>query len=239
MENLFVNTIYPAFMGEVSKFGIGAKCTFLRMSGCNLRCYKKTKGILCDTPEALEYGTGKSMSIYDILQELDIIGNKLVCLTGGEPLSQPGIVFLLEKMSALGYNVVIETNGSMKISGARHIKNVSFIVDFKGKSTGETSRMNHLNYPLMNGDDFLKFVVDDEEDYQGVKAWIAEHPDFKGNIAIGTFWGSKISYDSLMKSIHADGLNVYLNMQNHKMACLYDFYKDSTSFKEIFIPREL
>ena len=86
-RKLMVNTIYPAFMGEVNLLGIGAPCTFVRLSGCNLRCYKNTMGTLCDTPEALELKCGNPMSVDEVIMQLDRYAERpIVCLTGGEPL---------------------------------------------------------------------------------------------------------------------------------------------------------
>lgn len=232
---LNVNTIYPAFMGEVNKYGIGVPCTFVRLSGCNLRCYKKTKGILCDTPEALGK-SGKSLSESEIVDKVTLYGNKVVCLTGGEPLIQD-VGFLLRSLSNSGFHVVIETNGSVLIQNYRHIRNVSFIVDVKSKSSGESDKMHPVNYRVMDENDFVKFVIDTVEDYEEMKNWISQNSYFKGNIAVGLFWGSKMSYSDLMQSIHKDKLNVYLNMQTHKMSCLYDYYKDSLD--KITIPKEL
>lgn len=236
MEKLMVNTIYPAFMGEVSKFGIGAKCTFLRLSGCNLRCYKDTMGILCDTPEALDFKCGKAMDHWEILSTIAKYGNSLVCLTGGEPLMQD-VKKLLETLSSHGYDVVVETNGSKTIYPYRNIKNVSFVVDCKGVSSGESERMFEENYGLMDSGDFLKFVINDKEDYWEMRAWLGNHPKFKGNVAVGLFWGSKMGYQELMTTLQEDRLNVYVNMQTHKMAVMYDEYRDSV--QKLTIPKEL
>lgn len=235
-EKLMVNTIYPAFMGEVSKHGIGAKCTFIRLSGCNLRCYKDTMGILCDTPEALDFKCGKAMDHWDIFSSLTKYENSLVCLTGGEPLMQD-VKSLLETLSTYGCDVVVETNGSKPIYPYRNIKNVSFVVDCKGKSSGESEQMLEENYGLMDKDDFLKFVINDEKDYWEMREWIYNHPNFKGNVAVGLFWGSKMGYQELMTTLHEDRLNVYLNMQTHKMAVMYDEFK--VNVQSLIIPKEL
>ena len=236
MQNLMVKTIYPAFMGEVNRYGIGTKCTFLRLSGCNIRCYKKTKGILCDTPEALERNSGSLMSVEEIITKLDEIGNPLICLTGGEPLLQD-VSTLLTELSRRSYNVVIETNGTQNISPYKHIPNVSFIVDCKLSSTGEGGKMLPVNYSIMGPTDYLKFVVDTEEDYLEMLAWINNHPEFNSNLSVGLFWGSKLGYLELMEMIHQDGLNISLNMQTHKMAVMYDANRESV--QKLNIPREL
>lgn len=239
-KTLRVNTIYPAFMGEVNAHGIGAPCTFLRLAGCNLRCYFRTKGTLCDTPEALEPKSGKEMSVSEIANKVGRYGNKVVCLTGGEPLMQD-VKGLLTELSNRGHFVVVETNGSRSIAPYRHIRNVSFVIDVKSESSGENERMLEENYSLLCKDDFLKFVVDTEKDIVDFKKWVLSHDHLGCNIAVGTFWGSEISYAKLMEDVISVGwrLPVYLNMQTHKMACLYDHYKEDAEFKKIFIPREI
>lgn len=237
-KTLKVNTIYPAFMGEVNAHGIGVPCTFLRLAGCNLRCYYKTKGTLCDTPEALEMKGGKDMSVSEIVLQVKCFGRKVVCLTGGEPLMQD-VKELLTELSNNGHYVVVETNGSKSIVPYRHIRNVSFVVDVKSASSGESERMLEENYKLLDKNDFLKFVVDTEDDAKEFHRWVFSHDYLNCNIAVGAFWGSEVSYAKLMASIKTACQPVYLNMQTHKMACLYDHYKDKNEFREIFIPRDL
>lgn len=234
---LRVNTIYPAFMGEVNKHGIGAPCTFVRLAGCNLRCYLKTKGILCDTPEALTFKSGKEMSVSEIVNEVRDFGNKIVCLTGGEPLMQD-VEELLTELSNRGFHVVIETNGSRRIEPYRHIRNVSFVVDVKSESSGESEQMREENYSLLDENDFLKFVIDTEEDYREFCSWMVAHDYLKCKVAIGAFWGSEMSYEGLIKRTTSSFVRpIYLNMQTHKMACLYDLHKNEV--KDIFIPKDL
>ena len=240
MKTLKVNTIYPAFMGEVNVHGIGVPCTFVRLAGCNLRCYLKTKGILCDTPEALEMISGKDMSVSAILQEVRRLGRKVVCLTGGEPLMQD-VKELLTELSANGFYVAVETNGSYSIASYRHIRHVSFIVDVKSWSSGESERMHEDNYKLLDKDDFLKFVIDNEKDFSEFKLWMGVHYDIGCNVAVGTFWGSEISYAKLSEELlnYSSPVPVYLNMQTHKMACLYDRHRNDESFYDLFIPKDI
>lgn len=236
-KRLLVNTIYPAFMGEVNCHGIGVPCTFVRLAGCNLRCYLRTKECLCDTPEALEGKTGKVMSVAEIVNDVLAIGRHVVCVTGGEPLMQD-CKELFEQLTEWGFEVVVETNGSKPIFPYVEIKGVSFVVDYKTSSTGETEEMIHNNYHWMRGQDFLKFVIDTEEDYNEMKQWvIANGSSYRGNIGVGLFWGSKMTYQELMKRLHEDDIQAYLNMQTHKMCCLYDAYKDDVG--KVIVPKDL
>ncbi len=237
MKTLIVNTIYQGFAGEVNIHGVGARCTFVRLAGCNLRCYKNTMGILCDTPEALEF-CGNKMDIETIALEVERLGNPLVCLTGGEPLMQP-VEDLLELLTKKDNYVVIETNGSKSISRYRHFRRVSFVVDCKSSSSGESERMIEDNYALMDDRDYLKFVINDAKDYWEMREWISNHPDFEGTVAVGLFWGSKMGYQELMKNLLDDRLHVEVNMQTHKMACMYDYFKDCDNFSNIVIPKKL
>lgn len=238
MKTIKVNTIYPAFMGEVNIHGIGVPATFVRLSGCNLRCYYKTKGILCDTPEALSIKSGKDMTVGEIVNEVVRMRNKVVCLTGGEPLMQD-VRRLITELSSYGFYVVIETNGSMEVEPYRHFRNVSFVVDVKSASSGESERMLERNYSFLDSSDFVKFVIDTEKDFDEFVEWMTSHNWVTCNIAVGLFWGSELNYDWLIRHLNSLERHVFLNMQAHKMACLYDFYKDDKSFSDLFIPKDL
>lgn len=241
MGYLRVNTIYPAYMGECNKYGIGVPCTFIRLNGCNLRCYLKKKGTPCDTPEALSCEAGKHMEVSSIIKSVRNIGNKVICLTGGEPLLQDCTELLTELVNN-GFKVVVETNGTRSIAPYRHIKNVSFVVDCKAPSTGYYKDMaahEDETFFLLDKDDFIKFVIDDEEDLDVCRRFIeASEEVFDCNFAVGLFWGSKISYKTLM-NIMPKGNRIYLNMQAHKMQCMYDRFKGNWDFYKIVVPREL
>ena len=234
--SLRVNTIYPAFMGEINPYGIGAKCVFLRLAGCNIRCYKKTFGVLCDTPEALEMDSGNMMTEMEILTEVQKYNCNLVCLTGGEPLLQR-LTDLFTIFKSAGINVVVETNGTMPIRSYKHFDNVHIILDIKGPSTGEEKRMLASNYDLLEENDFFKFVVHDEKDYQHMKEFYENLSNTKAHRTAGLFWGSELGYIELINKLFEDDLKVDVNMQAHKMAVLYD--KNRDKLDDVFIPRNL
>lgn len=234
-EDLFVNTIYSAFMGEVNAFGIGHPCVFVRLSGCNLRCYS-SRGITCDTPEALNVG-GKAMSVDEILLELQKYKSSLICLTGGEPLMQYPLR-LLEELSKNNYNVVVETNGSKSILPYKHIRNVSFVVDVKSLSSGESEKMLEENYLVMDSNDYVKFVIDTERDYIQFLNWRISHGYMECQQAVGLCWGSKFSYGELFNRLQKDNVNVYMNIQAHKLQRLYDS-ADNKEIAKLLIPKNI
>lgn len=255
-ESLSVQIIYPSFMGEVNTFGIGAPCTFVRFYGCNLRCYSH-KGMECDTPEALTFKPS-NMSIRNVIRKVEELGNKIICLTGGEPLAQePNALYsLLSTLCEEGYSVVIETNGTKDISPIKSwqqqfpwMRDVSFVIDYKSPSTGVSDFFFKMsNVPLMGENDYLKFVVADEVDLaEFIKVrqkFVSDYGLTNVNFAVGLFWGaSKISYKFLLSKLQAlpkyGGKGVYVNMQTHKMVCMYDEFKGSEQFLNTFIPKDL
>lgn len=236
-----LKTVYKAFMGEVNRFGIGSPCTFVRLAGCPLRCYKSTKGSLCDTPEALSVTSGEEVLISEVIDRVKKEGNRVICLTGGEPLMQENSAELVKQLVRAGFFVVIETSGAVPIDDVVGMLGVYFVLDVKSPSTGEHLRMLPTNYALLEHTDYVKFVVDTEDDYEFFAKWVEEHSDCKAKVSVGLYWGSKMSYKTLLEKLHNDGFankGVYLNMQTHKLCCLYD-ETPTEQVTKTFVPREL
>ena len=76
--------------------------TFVRLSGCNLRCS------FCDT----EFDSFEEWTIEEIVQEVRRHPTEWVCITGGEALLQD-IVPLCTALKDAGYHLHIETNGTV------------------------------------------------------------------------------------------------------------------------------
>ncbi|KKO19968.1 MAG: hypothetical protein BROFUL_01316 [Candidatus Brocadia fulgida] len=100
-----INEIFKSIQGETSYAGL--PCIFIRITGCNLRCS------YCDTTYAYEEGT--EMPIGSILERVAGFNIKLVCVTGGEPLSDKDTPSLIEELLGKNYTVLVETNGSYDI----------------------------------------------------------------------------------------------------------------------------
>ena len=92
--------IFKSTQGE--GLDIGLTTTFIRLSGCNLRC------VLCDTKYA--WTEFKEMTANEIASEVFKLGCRNICITGGEPLLQD----LTELLDLLRHRrVTIETNGTI------------------------------------------------------------------------------------------------------------------------------
>jgi organic radical activating enzyme len=145
--NLTVNEIFYSIQGESVHTGL--PCVFVRLTGCNLRC------TYCDTQYAFD--EGRFMSVADILRQVGQFGCGLVEITGGEPLFQSHTPALAGKLLESGYQVLVETNGSLDID--RVDRRCSRIMDVKCPSSGEQSRNDSANLNRITPNDQVKFVI--------------------------------------------------------------------------------
>ena len=150
-----VNEIFNSIDGEGKRTGM--LVSFIRLTGCNLRCS------YCDTTYALSPSNGKETTITSILQTLDTYQCPNVTITGGEPLIHEGIDQLVDALIDHGYNVNIETNGSVDITPYLN-RNTLITMDYKLPSSDMESSMDADNLPLLRDTDVLKFVVSDVQD---------------------------------------------------------------------------
>lgn len=245
---MIINTIYASYQGETNAFGIGTPVIFIRTGGCHLRCYLKTLGSLCDTPEALERGSGENMSTDEIIEKVESIsqslgGIKLICLTGGDPLWRASheIHDLLTGLTDKKYKISVETSGTIDPTSYMYLDDVSWVLDYKLKSAGVKQKFVFSCLPNLVEEDIIKFVVHDLEDYnEFLEVIMPLLNTTKAKIAIGLFWGSsKISYSELINLLSTDKLlgRVLINMQVHKMATFYDNHLLEAS--QVKIPTEI
>lgn len=88
----------------------GLASSFVRVSGCNLRCD------WCDSPATSWAPVGTSQSI-DELMAFCGEGPRHVVLTGGEPLLFAGIAELSQRLATAGKHVTVETAGTTWLEG--------------------------------------------------------------------------------------------------------------------------
>lgn len=153
-ERLKVNEIFYSLQGESSR--AGRPCVLVRLTGCHLRC------VWCDTPYA--FYDGEWLTREDVLARVAAFGCRLVELTGGEPLLQPGALPLLTALCDRGYEVLLETSGAVDIAPVD--PRVRRIVDVKCPGSGEAERNHWPNLELLRPTDELKLVLADEADYR-------------------------------------------------------------------------
>jgi len=218
---MVITEIFRSIQGEGTRAGL--PCIFVRLTGCNLRC------TWCDTAYAF-YG-GKQISIEQACEKVRELsmpstsnGNeiRLVELTGGEPLLQPEIIPLAEKLIASGYTVMIETSGERFIG--KLPREVIKIVDVKCPDSGAADTFDFANLEALSLADEIKFVIASRRDYEFAREFTAQHslatrvhqvifspstPDPAGK------WPG-LEARELTEWILADGVPVRLGLQLHK-----------------------
>jgi 7-carboxy-7-deazaguanine synthase len=89
---------------------VGTPSSFIRVSGCNLRC------AWCDTPRTSWEPEGESIDIVELVNWCERGPNDVV-LTGGEPMLFPASAELTKHLRASGLFVTIETAGTVDCPG--------------------------------------------------------------------------------------------------------------------------
>ena len=202
--NLMIHEIYASIQGESTYAGL--PCTFVRTTACNLRCS------WCDTAHA--FGNGQSMSIETVYEEVSKMSPRLVEVTGGEPLLQPGVLPLMKRLLDNGFQVLLETSGSLDIGEVdpRVVK----IVDLKAPESGEVEANDWSNIEKLMSHDEIKFVVQSRKDYEWAKEVMADY-ELAGRCAIlmGVVFG-QLKPEDLVEWIVEDNLPVRMQLQMHK-----------------------
>ena len=205
-DTLVVHEIYASVQGE-STFA-GLLCTFVRLTGCNLRC------TWCDTPQA--FHGGSRMRREDVLARALAEGTPLVELTGGEPLLQPGAIPLMAELCDAGRTVLVETSGEADVS--RVDPRVHKIMDLKAPGSGECARNRWSNLDHLTARDEIKFVLADRADYEWMRAVVAERGlDRLGSELLASCVWGKLHPRDLTRWVLEDKLRVRVQIQLHKV----------------------
>lgn len=112
-----ISEIYPSIQGE----GVltGTPSTFVRASGCNLRCW------FCDTPYASWSPEGEDLSVAEILGRIELLHVDHVVLTGGEPMLFSEMTPLCAGIRDAGRHITIETAGTLHLPLACDLMSIS------------------------------------------------------------------------------------------------------------------
>ena len=201
---LKVNEIYLSVQGESSYTGL--PCVFIRLTGCNLRC------IWCDT--AYAFYEGKSMSIDEIVGKVKNFGVKLIEITGGEPLMQENIYPLMNGLIEKGFQVLLETGGSLSLEKVP--RDIIKIMDIKCPGSGEHKNNNLDNLKFLETKDEVKFVILNRHDYEWSRDLIHKYKIHEiAHILISPVY-DKLELKEIVKWILEDKLPVRLQTQLHK-----------------------
>jgi 7-carboxy-7-deazaguanine synthase len=161
---LRIAEIFSSVQGE--GIWVGVPSTFVRVSGCNLRC------VWCDTPYASWRPEGPTIEVKDIVEQIERAGVDHVVLTGGEPMLFDPIEDLAATLKDKGHTITIETAGTIYrsmecdlMSISPKLSNSTPVDDLTWRARHESARINPTvlqalidEYPYQ-----LKFVVNPEE----------------------------------------------------------------------------
>jgi 7-carboxy-7-deazaguanine synthase len=105
VTRLRIAEVFVSVQGEGQWLGVPS--TFVRVSGCNLRC------AWCDTPYASWRPEGPVEAVAELVERVHALGQRHVVVTGGEPMLFDGIEPLVEGLKGLGHVITIETAGTV------------------------------------------------------------------------------------------------------------------------------
>jgi 7-carboxy-7-deazaguanine synthase len=155
------------------------------------------------------------MSLDDVVAEVDRYDCPLVEITGGEPLLQPDVYPLMQRLLDDGRTVMVETGGHRSI--AQVPPAVIRIVDVKCPGSGESQKNHWENLDLVSAHDEVKFVIRDRADYEFARDVVTRH-QLIGRVAAVLFSPvhGVLDAKSLASWILGDRLGVRLQLQAHK-----------------------
>ena len=172
-----ISEIFYSIQGEGMLAGVPS--VFVRTSGCNLRC------AWCDTPYTSWKPEGEDLPLGAILAGVRKHWAKHVVVTGGEPMIQPDIVLLTERLRDFGWHITVETAGTVYQAVACDLMSISpklanstptrreggkwAVQHDKLRYQPEVLKQLMAEYPYQ-----LKFVVSEPEDLLEIEGILTE-----------------------------------------------------------------
>jgi 7-carboxy-7-deazaguanine synthase len=202
---LTINEIFHSIQGESTH--AGRPCVFVRLTACDLRCR------WCDTPYA--FHEGRKMTVDEVVADVEARGCPVVEVTGGEPLLQPDVYPLMQRLLDAGKTVLIETGGHRSI--AQVPAGVIRIVDVKCPGSGESEKNDWSNLAHLTATDEVKFVIADRADYDFARE-VLRREQLADKVAAVLFSPvhGELDPKQLAEWVIADRLPVRVQLQVHK-----------------------
>ena len=201
---LKVNEIFHSIQGESRH--AGRPCVLVRLTACNLRC------TWCDTAYAFE--DGRDETVAQVIDRVAGFGTRYVLVTGGEPLLQAGVHQLMTELLDDGYEVALETGGSLDVRPVD--RRVHIVMDLKCPGSGMEDRNLWANLEALKPTDEIKFVVRDRADYEWSRD-VLRRTRLAGRFGVLVSPVHGVLHPRpLSEWILEDGLPVRLQLQLHK-----------------------
>lgn len=207
---LRITEVFHSIQGESTWAGL--PCTFIRITGCPLRC------TWCDTTYSFHGGERRTLD--ELVAQAKEIGTPLVEVTGGEPLAHPNAFELIRRLLDEGFTVLVETSGAVDV--APRDPRCHLIMDLKCPGSGEVEKNLWSNLDHLTAQDEVKFVVADRADYEWTREVIRER-GLDARLEEGTLKALLVSpvhgavdLQGLAEWILEDRLPVRFQVQLHK-----------------------
>ena len=204
-EQLRITEIFYSLQGESVHTGLPT--VFVRLTGCPLRCH------YCDT--AYAFHGGQRLSFDDIIHQVSQYKTLYVCITGGEPLAQPGCLALMKSLCDLDYHVSLETSGA--IDCAPVDPRVMMVMDLKTPGSGECQKNKWDNLTYLKPTDQIKFVMCDRADYDWACSIMDQHQLTQRCQVLFSPSANQLDPTTLADWIIADRMPVRFQIQLHKI----------------------
>lgn len=188
----------------------GRICFFLRLAGCNLDCN------YCDTRYARDFGAGEPATAEELVRLAKESGVGLVEITGGEPLADPETPELCRRLLDAGFEVLLETNGSLSIAPVPC--EVRKILDCKLPGSGMAGHNDFGNYARLAPHDEVKFVISGRGDFDYALDVIHRYElvSRTRNLLASPVWG-RVSFEELAKWVIDSRAPLRMQLQMHKL----------------------
>ncbi len=204
-DTLQITEIFHSLQGESRS--VGLPTTFVRLTGCPLRCS------YCDTEHAFQ--GGERLTLDQIVEQVDALGSHYVTVTGGEPLVQKAVYPLMRRLCDQGYRVSLETGGMVDISEVD--ERVERVIDLKTPGSGEVEQNHWENLQQLTPQDQLKVVIRDRADYEWLLPILKQHQlEQRCEVLLSPVQG-EMDPTALAEWILEDRLEVRFQLQLHKI----------------------
>jgi 7-carboxy-7-deazaguanine synthase len=192
---MLIAELYQSLQGE----GLltGTPSVFVRVSGCNLRCW------FCDTPFTSWHPEGEDYSVDEVVAAVLEKQMTHVVITGGEPMLYSEMLPLCRELSSRGLHLTIETAGTLFLEVDCDLMSISpklasstpseSLAGRWSKRHEQTRHQPAVIRQLLERYDYqLKFVIDTHDDLTALETWLQEFPEVRADRVLLMPQGTKL-----------------------------------------------